>query len=403
MSAPSRVVDPREPLGRERRPGRADRPQRGQVAAGGRLDLRLHARREVRRARPERRRAGRLREVPQPVEVRRARVAVEQHDRRVGQQHGDEEVPHHPAGGGEPEHPVARLRSPGAGTSSSGARAGSRPGPARSPSGARWCRTSRAPTAGGRTAPARTPAHRRRGSRPPSRCRRGSRAGRPARRSPRRSRRPPRGGRSPCRRSGSRRPPAAPWARSARSGRPRCARRTRARPRTRPRRARRSRGTRRRSPARSAGRRRRGRPRPTPRATSPARIRGGLRAQLAPRPLAQLAQLGLVHDRDAVVGLAAEHALGVVELRAREPHRAGHRRVRQHPLVRAARGEAVPHRRPEALEVVDGPLPQRRVVRGPAVRHEPRHVRSLAQRGRRFPQQRARLASGAMLRGTAPA
>ena len=38
------------------------------------------------------------------------RIAVEQDDRRVAQQHPHDEVPHHPAGRGEPEHPVAGLR-----------------------------------------------------------------------------------------------------------------------------------------------------------------------------------------------------------------------------------------------------------------------------------------------------
>ncbi len=50
-----------------------------------------------------------LRQVPQNAEVRVARIAVIQHDRGVGQQHADEEVPHHPAGRREPEHPVAGL------------------------------------------------------------------------------------------------------------------------------------------------------------------------------------------------------------------------------------------------------------------------------------------------------
>jgi hypothetical protein len=37
------------------------------------------------------------------------RAAVVEHDRRLGEQPGDEEVPHHPPGGGEPEDPVAGL------------------------------------------------------------------------------------------------------------------------------------------------------------------------------------------------------------------------------------------------------------------------------------------------------
>ena len=55
-----------------------------------------------------------------------------------------------------------------------------------------------------------------------------------------------------------------------------------------------------------------------------------LLAQLAPGQLGLVAQLARVHDRDAVVGLAAEGVLGVVDLRAREPLRAGHRAVAEH-------------------------------------------------------------------------
>ena len=48
-----------------------------------------------------------LRDLPQPPEVGVAWAAVVQDDRRTGQQTGDEQVPHHPAGGGEPEEPLA--------------------------------------------------------------------------------------------------------------------------------------------------------------------------------------------------------------------------------------------------------------------------------------------------------
>ena len=108
--APDVLVDPLEALRGQRRAGRADGAQRGQVAARGRLDPRLHARRDVARARAEARHPRLLGEVPEPVEVGRARVAVVEHDRGVGEQHGDEEVPHHPAGRREPEHAVALVR-----------------------------------------------------------------------------------------------------------------------------------------------------------------------------------------------------------------------------------------------------------------------------------------------------
>ena len=223
------LVDPVEALGRQRRPGGADGPQRTEVAALARLDTRLHARRDVRRARAERRHAGGLGEVPQHAEVGRARVAVVEDDRRRCEQHADQEVPHHPAGGGEPEEPVALLRvevqvdllevleqDPALAVDD---RLGQ-------PGGARSCR---APTAGGRREPARRSAARRGRRAPPAtRCRRGSRSARPSRRSPARCRRRSRCGRGRARRSGSRRRRGAPWARSARSGRPPTARRTRA-------------------------------------------------------------------------------------------------------------------------------------------------------------------------------
>ena len=39
-----------------------------------------------------------------------AGAAVVQHDRGVAEQAADEEVPHHPAGRGEPEHAIAALQ-----------------------------------------------------------------------------------------------------------------------------------------------------------------------------------------------------------------------------------------------------------------------------------------------------
>ena len=46
--------------------------------------------------------------LPQHVRRRVSRAAVEQHRADAQQQRADQEIPHHPAGGGEEEHPVAR-------------------------------------------------------------------------------------------------------------------------------------------------------------------------------------------------------------------------------------------------------------------------------------------------------
>ncbi len=193
-----------------------------------------------------------------------ARVAVVEHDRGLGEQHADEEVPHHPARGGEPEDAVAllrvdvqvvllevldedaalrvhdRLRQAG--------RARGVEDPHRVLEGhalerrapRRWAGTPR---------PSRP--RRRRGSRA-SPCAR-ARASRPARA------RSARCGHGPYRRSGSRRRSAAPSARSGRSGRRRCAPRSRASSSTTPRRGSWWRGRRRSSRGCSACRRRRGR------------------------------------------------------------------------------------------------------------------------------------------------
>ena len=86
-----------------------------------------------------------------------------------------------------------------------------------------------------------------------------------------------------------------------------------------------------------------------------------LLAQLPERQRHRLPGLRARHDRDAVLVLArAEHVLGVVQPRLREPLRARHLVRREDLVVRLARlhVEELPQRGPEALEVVDGPAPQ---------------------------------------------
>ena len=270
MSLPDVLVDPLEALGRERRAGRADGAQRREVAAVAGLDPGLHAGGDVGRARAERGHAGLLGEVPQRAQVRRAGVAVVEHDRRVGEQRADEEVPHHPARGGEPEQAVAVLgvevqvellevleQDPALPVHDRLRQAG----------GARRVEDPQRVVEGDaverellvgpreRVVPVAVVAEVAEGHRALER-----------RHLPLRRARSARGGRSPCRRSGSRRPPAAPSARSGRSGRPPSARRTPASSSTTPRRGWRPRGTPRSSRGCSACRRRRGR-----RARPPAR------------------------------------------------------------------------------------------------------------------------------------
>ena len=274
------LVDPVEALGRERRAGRADRLQAAEVAAGAGLDPGLHAGGDVGGAGAEHRHPGALGEVPEHAHVGVARVAVVEDDRGPGQQAGDEEVPHHPAGRGEPEEAVAgvgvdvevellqvleqdaalglddRLRQAG--------RAGGVEDPERVVEGDALEAELGVP-------------RRRRAARPSGSRRAGGRGrvpgrGRGGRRCASGSASPPaagpasRGGRSPCRRSGSRRPRRAPWARSGRSGRSRWPGRSRASSSTRSRRCSPWRGRRRSPRGCWACRRRRGR-RARPRAS----------------------------------------------------------------------------------------------------------------------------------------
>ena len=103
------LVDPVEALGRERRAGRADSAEAAEVAARARLDAGLHAGGDVGGAGAEHRHPGPLGQIPEDAHVRVAGIAVVEDDCRPGQQPGDEEVPHHPAGRGEPEEAVAGV------------------------------------------------------------------------------------------------------------------------------------------------------------------------------------------------------------------------------------------------------------------------------------------------------
>ena len=96
------LVDPLEALGGERGAGRADAPQLRRVR---RDHPGLHRRGDEAGARPERRDLRLGGELPQPLGIG---LTVVEHDRGARQQPADQEVPHHPAGGGEPEEAIAR-------------------------------------------------------------------------------------------------------------------------------------------------------------------------------------------------------------------------------------------------------------------------------------------------------
>ena len=102
-----RLVDPAEPLHGQGRTGRPDGPQGRQVVLGARPDAGLQARRDECRAGPELRDPTLGRHLPQRAEIRMAGVAVVQDCRATDEQRTQQQVPHHPAGRREPEHPVA--------------------------------------------------------------------------------------------------------------------------------------------------------------------------------------------------------------------------------------------------------------------------------------------------------
>ena len=103
------LVDPVEPLRSQRRAGRSERAETREVTTRRGLDALLDRRGDEACTGPEAGHARALGQVPEDVHVGMTRAAVVEHDRGRGQQAGDEEVPHHPAGRGEPEDAVAVL------------------------------------------------------------------------------------------------------------------------------------------------------------------------------------------------------------------------------------------------------------------------------------------------------
>ena len=102
------LVHPAEALGRQRRAGRAEPAQPVKLGLIRRIDPGPVTGRDVGRAGAEVRHAGLLGQPPQRPHIGITRAAVVQHDRRAEEQPADHDVPHHPAGGGEPEEPVVR-------------------------------------------------------------------------------------------------------------------------------------------------------------------------------------------------------------------------------------------------------------------------------------------------------
>ena len=106
--------------------------------------------------------------------------------------------------------------------------------------------------------------------------------------------------------------------------------------------------------------------------------------ELVPAQLAQRLGLRRVHDRRLPRPRPSEQVLGVVQLGAREPLGSRHLAATQHALVGRVDLEPVPERAPEAVEVLHRPSPQLVVVGEPARPHEAGHLGRV--RVRRGPQ-----------------
>ena len=197
-----------------------------QVEVVAKIDARLAARHQIRRRDPHDRRPVALGQSPLLGQVRPRRIAVEHHDRGAQQQRAHQRVPHHPRGGGEPLQALAGREIPAEALvlvvlhELAAVAVDDRLGQAGRPGGEehvqrmverdrlelqRAPRSSAGQTSRSRRAP--RPRHR-----APRRRARGWSAGRG-------SPRPPPSGSRSGRGSRSHRRPAAPWARSGRSGR----------------------------------------------------------------------------------------------------------------------------------------------------------------------------------------
>ena len=100
------VVEPAEAVGRQRGAGGGDALDAGEVEVAGRVDVGLAAGHDVRGGGAEEGGARAFGDAPLGAGVGVAGAAVVEDDRGAGEQAGDEEVPHHPAGGGVPEEAV---------------------------------------------------------------------------------------------------------------------------------------------------------------------------------------------------------------------------------------------------------------------------------------------------------
>ena len=105
------LVDPVESLRRQRRAGGGELADAGEVELA-QVEAALPAPHQHRWNRAHQGRPELLGEPPLGRVVGIHRVPVEHHDRRPKEQGGDERVPHHPGGGGEPHQAVAGLEIP---------------------------------------------------------------------------------------------------------------------------------------------------------------------------------------------------------------------------------------------------------------------------------------------------
>lgn len=100
------VVEPAEAVGRERGAGGGDALDAREVEVAARVDAGLPAGHDIGGRGAEEGCSGLFRDAPLGADVRVAGAAVVQHEGGSGEEAGDEEVPHHPAGGGVPEEAV---------------------------------------------------------------------------------------------------------------------------------------------------------------------------------------------------------------------------------------------------------------------------------------------------------